>query len=64
MKELAISDACWRVGLSLPPMGDKGKATEEFLVVRDTDRMGKYCNLAQKQLESLEYASTTAHALV
>jgi len=63
MKELAISDTYWRVGLSLLAVGDKGKAAEEFLIVRDTDRMGKYRSLAQKQLESLGYTSTV-HALV
>lgn len=62
MKESTISDAFWQVGLSLLAMGDKGKAAEEFLVVRDTDRIGKYRGLAQKQLESLGYPST-AHAL-
>jgi tetratricopeptide (TPR) repeat protein len=63
MRELTISDTYWRVGLSLLAMGDKGKATEEFLVVRDTDRMGKYRSLAQNQLESLGYTNTAAPAL-
>lgn len=63
LKELTISDTCWRVGLSLLAVGDKGKAAEEFLVVCDTDRLGKYRSLAQKQLESLGYTNTAVRAL-
>ena len=57
MKELTISATYWRVGLSLVAIGDKSKAAEEFRTVYDTDRMGKYHILAQKQLESLGYSS-------
>lgn len=63
IRELAISDTYWRIGLSLLAMGDKYKAVEQFLVVRDTDRMGKYRSLAQKELGSLGYTSTVARAL-
>jgi tetratricopeptide (TPR) repeat protein len=58
MKELTISDVYLRVGLSLLAMGDKNKAVEQFLVVRNTDRMGKYRSLAQKQLDTLGYINT------
>ncbi|HEY3988017.1 MAG TPA: tetratricopeptide repeat protein [Acidobacteriaceae bacterium] len=63
MRELAISGACWQIGLSLLAMGDKDKAMEQFLVVRDTDRMGKYRSLAQKKLDSLGYTNTVARVL-
>jgi tetratricopeptide (TPR) repeat protein len=63
IKELTISGTCWRVGLSLLAMGDKDRATEQFLVVRDTDRMGKYRSLAQKQLDSLGYTRAATPAL-
>jgi len=60
MKQLAISSTYWRVGLSLLAVGDEAKATQELLVVCKTDRMGKYRNLAQGQLDSLGYRNTTA----
>lgn len=63
MKELAISTTCWRIGLSLLASGDKAKAVEQFLVVRDTDRMGKYRSLAEKELRSLGYTTIAAPAL-
>jgi tetratricopeptide (TPR) repeat protein len=58
MRDLAISGACWRIGLSLQAMGDTDRAAEQFVIVRDTDRMGKYRSLAQKELDSLGYMST------
>lgn len=58
MKDLAISAACWQIGLSLQAIGDKDKAAEQFVIVRNTDRMGKYRNLAQKELDNLGYMST------
>lgn len=63
MKELAISETSWQVGLALLAMGDKDKAAQQFLIVRDTDHLGKYRSLAQKQLDSLGFTNTVAHAL-
>jgi tetratricopeptide (TPR) repeat protein len=53
MKDLLIAGTYWRIGLALLDMHDNTKATEYFKVVRDTDSMGKYRNLAQKQLEGI-----------
>ncbi|MGA2887518.1 MAG: tetratricopeptide repeat protein [Terracidiphilus sp.] len=55
MRDLTISATYWRIGLSLQAMGDTNKAAEQFVIVRDTDRMGKYRSLAQKELDSLGY---------
>ncbi len=63
MKELTISDTYWAIGLALLAMGDKRRAIEQFVVVRDTDRMGKYRNLAQKELNSLGYTGTPVPGL-
>lgn len=63
MKELEISEVYWQVGQSLLAMGDKDKAVELFRVVRDTDHMGKYRNLAEKQLDSLGNTNTAERAL-
>ena len=60
MKDLTISDTYWQIGLSLLAMGDTDKAKEEFVVVRDTDRVGKYRSLAEKELSSLGYMSTNS----
>ena len=57
MKELTISDTYWQIGLSLQAMGDTDKAREEFVIVRDTDRVGKYRSLAEKELDSLAHVS-------
>jgi hypothetical protein len=62
IKELTIAGTSWQVGLALLAMGDKDKAVEQFRVVRDTDHMGKYYSLAQKELDSLGYPSTVAPA--
>lgn len=53
LKGLTIADTYWRIGLALLDMQDKTRATEFFKVVRDTDPMGKYRNLAQKQLDRI-----------
>jgi len=58
MKHLTIAVTYWQIGLALLTVGDTTKATEYFLVVRDTDIAGKYRNLAQEQLARLGYAST------
>ena len=63
MKELTISGTYWAIGLALLAMGDKRRAIEQFVVVRDTDRMGKYRNLAQKELNSLGYTGTPVPGL-
>ncbi|MGH9586321.1 MAG: tetratricopeptide repeat protein [Acidobacteriaceae bacterium] len=62
IKELTIAGTSWQVGLALLAMGDKDKAAEQFLIVRDTDHMGKYRSLAQKELDSLGYPGTVAPA--
>jgi tetratricopeptide (TPR) repeat protein len=56
MKHLTISATYWQIGLALLAARDTNKAAECFLVVRDTDIMGKYRSLAQEQLASLGYA--------
>lgn len=53
LKKLTIAGTYWQVGLALLDMHDNAKATEFFQVVRDTDPMGKYRNLAQKQLDRI-----------
>jgi tetratricopeptide (TPR) repeat protein len=54
LRELAIADVYWRLGLSLLAMGDKVKAIEQFRIVRDTDQhMGKFRMFAEKKLSSL-----------
>jgi len=54
MRELAIADVYWGLGLSLLAMGDKARAIEQFRIVRDTDQhMGKFRMFADKKLSSL-----------
>jgi tetratricopeptide (TPR) repeat protein len=54
LRELAIVDVYWRLGLSLLAMGNRLKAIEQFRIVRDTDQhMGKYRMFAEKMLSSL-----------
>lgn len=62
IKELTMAGTSWQVGLALLAMGDKDKAAEQFRIVRDTDHMGKYRSLAQKELDSLGYPSTVTPA--
>ena len=59
MKDLTISDTSWQIGLALVALGDTDKAAEQFRNVRDTDPMGKYRNLAQKELDRLGYSSAS-----
>jgi tetratricopeptide (TPR) repeat protein len=58
-KQLTISETHWQIGLALLAMRDNAKAAEHFLIVRNTDRGGKYRNLAQEQLGKLGYADKT-----
>ena len=60
LKYLTISDTCWTIGLSLLAMGDTAKAREQFLLVRDSDPMGKYRALAQGEINSLGKAEAEA----
>lgn len=60
MKDLTISDTYWQIGLALQAIGDTDKAKEEFVIVRDTDRIGKYRNLAEKKLNSLGYVASNS----
>lgn len=60
MKDLTISDASWQIGLALLAMGDKQKSTKEFLVVCKSDPLGKYRNLAQRELDQLGYSGATS----
>ena len=50
MKTLFISATHWQIGQALLALGDTTKAAEHFQIVRDTDQMGKYRNLANQEL--------------
>lgn len=54
LRDLQFATTYWRIGLALLAMNDSSRATEQFLLTRDTDRRGKYRRLAQKQLKRLE----------
>jgi tetratricopeptide (TPR) repeat protein len=53
MKELAIANAHWEVGMALLEMRDKDKAIEHLKIVQSTDRRGKYRHLAEQKLRDL-----------
>jgi tetratricopeptide (TPR) repeat protein len=53
-RDLAISATHWRIGLAFLAMGDSSEAARNFSIVRNTDRRGKYRNLAQRQLDQLK----------
>ncbi len=53
MKELTISDTHWQISQALLALQDAKAAAEHLRVVRDTDRVGKYRNLANAALERL-----------
>jgi tetratricopeptide (TPR) repeat protein len=53
-RELVIASTCWRIGLAFLALGDSKVAAKYFEIVKNTDRRGKYCNLARKQLDRLK----------
>ena len=57
MKELAIVNAHWEVGLALSELGDMDNAAKEFKLVQSTDRRGKYTQLATQKLLDLVYVT-------
>jgi hypothetical protein len=51
---LVVASTHWRIGLALLELNDSKKAADHFSIARDTDRRGKYRNLAKKKLEELK----------
>jgi hypothetical protein len=53
-RDLTLAAAHWKIGLAFLAIDDSSKAADHFRITRDTDRRGKYRNLARQQLERLE----------
>jgi tetratricopeptide (TPR) repeat protein len=53
-RNLALATAHWKIGLAFLAIDDSSKAADHFRITRDTDRKGKYRDLARKQLKRLE----------
>ena len=53
-RNLALATAHWKIGLAFLAIDDPSKAIDHFRITRDTDRRGKYRNLARQELKRLE----------
>jgi len=53
-RDTRIAYVHWHIGLALLAIDDSERAADHFRVTRNTDRRGKYRNLAHQQLKRLE----------
>jgi len=50
---LMIADAHWQIGLAFSAIGETGKAASHFRTTRDTDRMGRFRQLSEQELNRI-----------